>query len=300
MLRLREWLEFKPSDTVGKFEVLVVSGSDRILGEMVREKRMVERKKEEIEYYKRKKAQKEKAEAEAKAKGEDGEKGKEKEGEKEKIKEGDKEKDKGEGEEKAKSDTSTKKVKDGKEVGGKAADDKPKVSAEGEGKEKGVEVEEGKLMVAIPVKTDGLKDLDAKHDQVAVLAGPGEAAKANVQAEAAKADGDAKVDVKAGEKEGIREEGEKEKKEGEKEKEKEKEKEVRDPMRDAERIAKMMGNKGDLKMEDIQIALKVLEAASGMSPLLLLSPSPFPSRLPSHSFELFSSFSSSIPSPHDS
>jgi hypothetical protein len=256
MLRLREWLEFKPSDTVGKFEVLVVSGSDRILGEMVREKRMVERKKEEIEYYKRKKAQKEKAEAEAKAKGESG--GKEKEGEKEKEKEMEKEKG-----EKAKSDTSTKKVKDGKELG-KAAIDK----AEVEEKEKGVGVEEGKLMVAIPVKTDGLKDLDAKHDQVAVLAAPGEAAEANAKVEAAKADGDAKVDVKAGEKEGIKNEGEKEKKEGEKEKEKEKE--VRDPMRDAERIARMMGNKGNLKMEDIQIALKVLEAASGMSLLLFL------------------------------
>jgi len=85
MLRLREWLEFKPSDTVGKFEVLVVSGSDRILGEMVREKRMVERKKEEIEYYRRKKAQKEKAEEEAKAKAEG-------EGE-------EKEKEKGKGEE---------------------------------------------------------------------------------------------------------------------------------------------------------------------------------------------------------
>ena len=238
MLRLREWLEFKPSDTVGKFEVLIVSGSDRILGEMVREKRMVERKKEEIEYYKRKKAQKEKAEAEeeAKAKGEGGEKGK--------------------GEEKAKSDTSTKKVKDGKEVE-KAIDDEPKVgAAEREVKEKGVEVEEGKLMVAIPIKTDGVKDLDAKHDQVAVLAAPGEAAKAAAKAEAAKADGD----VRAGG-EVMNGQGKK----GGEDQKGEKEKEVRDPMRAAERIAKMMGNKGDLKMEDIQIALKVLEAASGMS-----------------------------------
>ena len=243
MLRLREWLEFKPSDTVGKFEILVASGSDRILGEMVREKRMVERKKEEIEYYKRKKAQKEKAEAEeeAKAKGEGGETGK---GEQKGEEKGE-EKEEG----KAKSDTSTKKVKDGKEVEN-AIDDKRKVgAAEGEVKEKEVEVEEGKLMVAIPIKTDGVKDLDAKHDQVAVLPAPGEAAKAAAKAEV---DGGAKVDVEAGEEEGNKKEGEKEK-------------EVRDPMRDAERIAKMMGNKGDLKMEDIQIALKVLEAASGMS-----------------------------------
>ena len=267
MLRLREWLEFKPSDTVGKFEVLVVSGSDRILGEMVRQKRMLERKKDEIEYYKRKKAQKEKAEAEAKAKGEGGEKGKGEGGYKKKEEEGNKGKDKGEGEEKARSDTSTKKVKDGKEVE-KAIDDKPKVDAEGEGK--GVEVEEGKLMVAIPVKTDGLKDLDAKHDQVAVLAAPGEAAAAGAKAKVAKAeadgdvkaDGDARVDVRRGEKEVDKKGGEKEKDKKESEKDK---KEVRDPMRDAERIAKMMGNKGDLKMEDIQIALKVLEAASGMS-----------------------------------
>ena len=247
-MRLREWLEFKPSDTVGKFEVLVVSGSDRILGEMVREKRMVERKKEEAEYYKRKKAQKEKAEAEAKAKGE-GEEGKKADEEK-----------KVDGEEKAKSDTSTKKVKDGKEIG--AGDKVPG---------KGVELEEGKVMVAIPVKTDGIKDLDAKHDQVAVLGGPGEAAETNAKAEAAKADGDAKVDedAKVDVKDGVKE-GEKAKEKEGKEKEKEKEKEVRDPMRDAERIARMMGNKGDLKMEDIQIALKVLEAASGMSPPLFL------------------------------
>jgi len=260
MLRLREWLEFKPSDTVGKFEILVASGSDRILGEMVREKRMVERKKEEIEYYKRKKAQKEKAEAEeeAKAKGEG-------EGE---------EKEKEKGEEKAKSNTSTKKVKDGKEVE-KVINDKPKVgAAEEEVKEKEVEVEEGKLMVAIPIKTDGVKDLDAKHDQVAVLAAPGEAAKAAAEAEAAKADGDAKAGG-----EGKNGQG---KKGGEDLKE-EKEKEVRDPMRDAERIAKMMGNKGDLKMEDIQIALKVLEAASGMSSFPYC-PIPSPSNLISRTF----------------
>lgn len=242
MLRLREWLEFKPSDTVGKFEILVASGSDRILGEMVREKRMVERKKEEIEYYKRKKAQKEKAEEEAKAKAE-------REG-------GEKEKEKGKGEEKAKSDTSTKKVKAGKEIE-KVIDDKPKVgAAEGKVKGKEVEVEEGKLMVAIPIKTDGVKDLDAKHDQVAVLAAPGEAAKAAAKAEAAKADGDTKAGG-----EGKNGQGKK----GGEDQKGEKETEVRDPMRDAERIAKMMGNKGDLKMEDIQIALKVLEAASGMS-----------------------------------
>jgi hypothetical protein len=281
MLRLREWLEFKPSDTVGKFEVLVVSGSDRILGEMVREKRMVERKKEEIEYYKRKKAQKEKAEAEAKAKGGDGEKGKEKEKkmEKEKIKEGDKKKDKGEGEEKAKSDTSTKKVKDGKEIAKPAID-----KAEEKEKEKGVEVEEGRLMVAIPVKTDGIKDLDAKHDRVAVLAAPGEAAAAEVaaKAKAVEADGDAKAVGEGCE----MNEGERKKKEGEKEKAKE----VRDPMRDAERIAKMMGNKGDLKMEDIQIALKVLEAASGMSPSpSSLSPAPSHPLAPSSPFLVISS-----------
>jgi hypothetical protein len=43
----------------------------------------------------------------------------------------------------------------------------------------------------------------------------------------------------------------------------------------------MMGNKGDLKMEDIQIALKVLEAASGMSPPSSALPHPLP---PSSSF----------------
>jgi hypothetical protein len=260
MLRLREWLEFKPEDSVGKFEVLVVSGQDRILGEMVREKRMVERKKEEVEYYKRKKAQKEAAEKEAKAKGEGdrGEKDKSDEMEGEKVK-------------KAKSDTSTKKVKDGEEVG-KAAevvDDKDQKDAKVE------KEDEGRLMVAIPIKTDGVKgqDLDEKHDQVAKLAGPGEAAAAAAQAKA----GDKKPD-KDEDKEGNKEE-KGEKKEDEK-------KEVRDPMRDAERIAKMMGNTGNLKMEDIQIALKVLEAASGMSPLSF-DPSPllFPSSAHTTSME---------------
>jgi len=252
MLRLREWLEFKPEDTVGKFEVLVVSGHDRILGNMVKEQRMAERKKEEIEYYKRKKAQKEKAEAEAEAiaKGE-------KKLDDEVIPDGKKE---GKGKEE-KSHTSTKQVKDGREIvkpGEVKVDEKLEVKVEGQEK-----VEEGKLMVAIPIKTDGVKGevgLDAKHDQIAMLAAPGEAAAAKAEAKAkAQADvangGDGKDgdQVKKGEQKAEKDEGKKE------------DKQVRDPMRDAERIAKMMGTTGNLKMEDIQIALKVLEAASGMS-----------------------------------
>jgi hypothetical protein len=225
MLRLREWLEFKPEDSAGKFEVLVTTGHDRIFGDMVKQQRMEARKKEEIEYYKKKKAQKEKAEKEAKEKkeaGGDGEKGEPVEEDKEA---------------KEKSDTSTKKVKDGVEVA-----DKVKDANKHDHK---AEEDDVKLMVAIPVKTDGVKDgdLDAKHDRVAVLAGPGEAAAA------AKAEVKDKPDNK----------GEKEVGEGEKDKK------VRDPLGDAEKIAKMMGKTGNLKMEDIQIALKVLEAASGMS-----------------------------------
>lgn len=243
MLRLREWLEFKPEDSAGKFEVLVTTGHDRIFGDMVKQQRMEARKKEEIEYYKKKKAQKEKADAEAKAKKEAGGEG----DEKDKSGEGDKEK-----KEKGKnSDTSTKKVKDGVEV-----DDKIKDVPKNDSNEKDGEV---KLMVAVPVKTDGVKDgdLDAKHDQVAMLAGPGEAAAAIAAEAGAKAD-----DGEKGGKDEV-EKGEK--------KEKEKEKEVRDPMRDAEKIAQMMGKTGNLKMEDIQIALKVLEAASGMSSFSLVS-----------------------------
>jgi len=272
MLRLREWLEFKPEDTVGKFEVLVVSGHDRILGNMVKEQRMAERKKEEIEYYKRKKAQKEKAEAEAEAmaKGE-------KKSDDEVIPDGKKE-GKGKGE---KSDTSTKQVKDGREMVKPSevkVDEKLEVKAEGQEK-----VEEGKLMVAIPIKTDGVKGevgLDAKHDQIAMLAAPGEAAAAKAEAEA---EAKAQADVANG---GDGKDGDQVKKgeqKAEKNEDKKEEKQVRDPMRDAERIAKMMGNTGNLKMEDIQIALKVLEAASGMShfssrllSLTLTSPLPFP------------------------
>ena len=231
MLRLREWLEFKPEDSAGKFEVLVTTGHDRIFGDMVKQQRMEARKKEEIEYYKKKKAQKEKADVEAKVKKEAGGD----EVEKDKSGEGDQEK---KGKE---SDTSTKKVKDGVEV-----DDKVKDAPKHDTNEKDGEV---KLMVAVPVKTDGVKDgdLDKKHDQVAMLAGPGEAAAAI--ADEAKAKGD---DGERGGKDEV-EKGQK------------KEKEVRDPMRDAEKIAQMMGKTGNLKMEDIQIALKVLEAASGMS-----------------------------------
>lgn len=238
MLRLREWLEFKPEDSEGKFEVLVTTGQDRIFGDMVKQQRMEARKKEEIGYYKKKKAQKEKADAEAKAKKEAGGDAYEKD----KSGEGDKEKKKEE-----ESDSSTKKVKDVVEV-----DDKVKDAPKPDADEKDGEV---KLMVAVPIKTDGVKDgdLDAKHDQVAMLAGPGEAAAAIAAETGAKAD-----DGEEGEKEEV-EQGQK------------KEKEVRDPMRDAEKIAQMMGKTGNLKMEDIQIALKVLEAASGMSSFSLVS-----------------------------
>jgi hypothetical protein len=234
MLRLKEWLEFKPQDSAGKFEVLVTSGHDRVFGEMVRAQRMERKKEEEMEYIKKKRAQREKEKREGKEGEAEGKKddGKEKEGDAEKDDE----------KEKAKSDTSTKKVKDGVEI------DHDKEKKEPDEVHGGKNV---KVLVAIPVPgpapdqvTDNNKDnaaeeLDAKHDQEAVVAAPGEAAAA-AEANAEK-------------------EGKEEKKDGGDEKEIH----ARDPLRDAEKLAKMMAKPGDLKMEDIQVTLKVLEAAAG-------------------------------------
>jgi hypothetical protein len=227
MLRLKEWLEFKPEDSAGKFEVLVTSGHDRVFGDMVKAQRAERKKEEEAAFIKKKRAQREKE--------------KELEKGKEERKNGDKEDEKekeGEKGEKKGSDTSTKKVKDGLEVGHHA-------SGAQEKREDDKKDEEVKVAVAVPVQDkqeDGPKDLDAKHDRDAVLAGPGEAAAAK--------------DDKGGDKKG---------------------KVIRDPVKDAEKIAKMMASPGDLKMEDINLALKVLEAATGGMSLLISSFTPPPS-----------------------
>jgi hypothetical protein len=234
MLRLKEWLEFKPQDSAGKFEVLVTSGHDRVFGEMVRAQRMERKKEEEMEYIKKKRAQREKEKREGKEGEAEGKKddGKEKEGDAEKDDE----------KEKAKSDTSTKKVKDGVEIN----HDKEKKDPDEVDPDKDV-----KVLVAIPVpapvpdlvqnkyKDNAAEELDAKHDQEAVVAAPGEAA----AAAEANAEKEGKEEMKKGEDE--------------------KKKHARDPLRDAEKLAKMMAKPGDLKMEDIQVALKVLEAAAG-------------------------------------
>jgi hypothetical protein len=203
MLRLKEWLEFKPEDSAGKFEVLVTSGHDRVFGDMVKAQRAERKKEEEAAFIKKKRAQREKEKELEKGK----EEGKNGDKEDEKEKEGEKGEKKG-------SDTSTKNVKDGLEVGHHASG----------------------------AQEDGPKDLDAKHDRDAVLAGPGEAAAAK--------------DDKGGDKKG---------------------KVIRDPVKDAEKIAKMMASPGDLKMEDINLALKVLEAATGGMSLLISSFTPPPS-----------------------
>jgi hypothetical protein len=226
MLRLREWLDFKPEDMAGKFKVLVVSGHDRILGDMVRQYRMEQKKKEEKEYIEKKKAQKqaeaEKARGAVEAKGKAG-------------KELD---DQGGGNGKENLEKGTEAVEDPKQIEVTAAKEERKDKR----------VTDGKLLVAVPVHADAIKAqdkanvLDQKHDGSPILAGPGKAAKA-----AAKVNEgiEEKVQGKDGGKGGGEEA-------------------VRDPVRDAEKIAKMIGDPSNLKMEDIQVALKVLEAASGM------------------------------------
>jgi hypothetical protein len=160
MLRLREWLDFKPEDVAGKFRVLMISGHDRILGDMVRQYRMEQKKKEEKEYIEKKKAQKQ-AEAK-KAKGA--------------IK----------GKNKAEQTLGNQGGGDGKksENGAAAVEDPKQVEvtkAKEEGKGRGVT--DGKLLVAVPVQADAIKAqdkakvLDQKHNNCPILAAPGEAAK---------------------------------------------------------------------------------------------------------------------------
>jgi hypothetical protein len=228
MLRLQEWLNFKPEDIAGKFKVLVVSGHDRILGNMVRQYRMEQKKKEEKEYIEKKKAQKE-AKAEMKAKGAIEGKGK-----------AGKELDGQGGDNGKKSENGAEAVEHPKQV--------EVTKAKDEGEDRGVT--NGKLLVAVPVQADAIKAqdkanvLDQKHDNSPILAGPGEAAK-----DAAKVNqgNDEKVPGK----------------DGGKGKGEEEEEAVCDPVQDAEKIAKMISDPSNLKMEDIQVALKVLEAASG-------------------------------------
>lgn len=68
MIRLKEWLVWKPEETATKFEVLVTSGHDRVFGEMVRAQRAEAKKKEEDEYRKKRAAQKEASKEKAGAK----------------------------------------------------------------------------------------------------------------------------------------------------------------------------------------------------------------------------------------
>jgi hypothetical protein len=224
MLRLREWLDFKPEDIAGKFEVLVVSGHDRILGDMVRQYRMEQKKKEEKEYIEKKKAQKQ-AEAE-KARGAI------------------------EGKGRAGKELENQGGGDGKkpEIGAQAVENPKQVEVTNAKEErKGKRVTDGKLLVAVPVHADAIKAqdkakvLDKKHDDSPVLAGPGKAAKAAANVNEG-------IEEKVQGKDGGKGGGEEA---------------VRDPVQDAEKIAKMIGDPSNLKMEDIQVALKVLEAASG-------------------------------------
>lgn len=215
MIRLKEWLVWKPQEGFGEFQVLVASGHDRVFGEMVKAQRAEMKKKEEEEYRKRKIA-----EREARAKQGDGDK----------DKDGSKDKDKEEGDK-------NKKEKE-KEVAGI----KSKVSPGGT---PGTELEEAKVMVALPVKD--LKDLKEvkdpknaeaeKHEQEPHIVGPD----VQVAAEAPGA-----LPHKA---------------DGEKE-----------AMKVAEKL--MDEVKGDLKMGDIKAAFKALEDAAGGTYIhpLILSP----------------------------
>lgn len=156
MIRLKEWLVWKPQEGAGEFEILVTSGHDRIFGEMVRAQRMEMKKKEEEEYKRRKMA-----EREAKAK-------------KAEAKEGGSDIDQHKAE--AGADDKGKKDQGPKAEGGKVGVVKKQV----QDKEKEKEHEEkeqdelkgAKVMIALPIKD--LKHLPEaiKHEQEPHLVGP--------------------------------------------------------------------------------------------------------------------------------
>lgn len=157
MLRLKEWLVWKPQEGASDFQVLVASGHDRVFGEMVKQQRMEAKKKEEDEYKKRKLAERAAAKAAGKDLDADGDKsGIEKKDLEKGEKGNEKEKDQVQGE---------KKEGDGKVVMRHKKDDTPAFTP-------GTEFEEAKVLFAVPVKD--LKDIPEgiKHEKGPRLVGP--------------------------------------------------------------------------------------------------------------------------------
>ena len=159
MIRLKEWLVWKPQEGAGEFELLVTSGHDRIFGEMVKAQRMEMKKKEEEEYKKRKMA-----EREAKAKAEPKEDGGGSDQEGDKIKTNGKAKA-GEGDEK----NAEVKV-EGKEGSKDEVQDKDKDKENAEKEQD--ELKGTKVMIALPVRD--LKHLPEaiKHEQEPHIVAP--------------------------------------------------------------------------------------------------------------------------------
>lgn len=236
MLRLKEWLVWKPQEEGDEFQVLIASGHDRVFGEMVKAQRAEAKKKEEEEAKKNKKKLSDKDKAQGKPKDR----------------------------------------QQGGTAPAPAPAPGAAVAAVGEVGEmntpEAADVDDAKVMLAVPVKD--IKDVPEalKHEQEPKITGP-PAAPVAVAAEAnqggangndiAKAgvgagemkDGEAKGDEVKGkdcEPKGNNDDNNNDNKDKTK---------VKDPLENAEKLLK--AGKGDLKMDDIKAAFQALEAAAG-------------------------------------
>lgn len=256
MLRTEDILQWKPEENADKFEMLVTSGHDRVFGEMVKAQQAEERKKKEKEYRERKLAERKKAEEEHKRKKKEAE-GKEDQKEKKDEAEAKKDEDETQVPPTPATGDSNIKVKDGEEVA--PPKDIQAVAVKGD-----------KAVVAVPVKDDKLGDKspETKHEVEPIAAAPGEATKPEA-AEAAKAEVVKEVEVKEGKVVNKQEAGVKDKDAKAKEHKEGKEAKLKkpfDPVREAELLAKMVASgqtPPGVGMEDIKLAFKALEAATG-------------------------------------
>jgi len=300
MLRSEDYLDWKPESEVNKFQILVVSSQDRILGKMVEAQRAEDKKKREAEYRKRKAAEKKKIEdrdQEEKENPKDGKDGKDGKNEDEGKERRDSSKHKDTGVGKPKEDTE-------KVIGNAApeskADDK-KTGAKGivingvkvyvveEGKQHPA-MEDGKVIHAqaaalaqevlvVPVN-QGLqpKDKDGQHDAEPVAVG---VKKVDVDGAAGPDGRQARSEQLLTVDEAKKERSPEAQRDGVEikatpvvEKTHEKPKDITqakhvekhyDPLREAEKLAQMMAGEGPINMEDIKVAFRALEKVAGES-----------------------------------
>ncbi|KAL7419397.1 hypothetical protein Q5752_006235 [Cryptotrichosporon argae] len=281
LLRPDDYFSWRPEASAGQFEMLVASGHDRVFGEMVRAQQAEERKRKEAAYKKRKDEQRRKDEEERRARRERGEPEPEGKGEEGKDGKGDKDKvpdDK----EKKDDDGKNAAGKDGKQADAAVAGavvhvpaEKPEADGSNVKVKDGEQVAqlagEGQVIVVPAQGKDGApKELDAKHEQEAVIAelkvvtgdAVGEAAKrgggegkAGAGQDGKAADGhdkDAKAKDDARRRDAAAAAAARK----------------RDPLAEAEMMARLMGLDADgpLNMDDVKLAMRALELQASRAP----------------------------------